>query len=250
VNCEQAEPLLGAYVLDALPEEEAAELRAHLRTCADHASKAAELRAVAVRLPALAEARTPPAGLRSRVLDAVAREPQDGRPVSLDAARLRDDSRRDARQPRLRRPPVYAWAALAAAVVAGFVALLVWNIVLLNGGGSDAQHLASRVTSVSQLQPTGTLPGGGTVLYFADEHKAVIIANDLPGLSSSQAYQLWAVPADGRPKSLGLVHPDASGHTQAVVAYDVADGNTIAMTVEPAGGSDQPTSDPIYAAKV
>ena len=77
MNCEQAEELLGAYAVDALDAEEAAAFRAHIASCSNHASAAAELRAVAARLPELAGERDAPVALRSRVLDAIAATPQD-----------------------------------------------------------------------------------------------------------------------------------------------------------------------------
>ena len=73
MNCDEAEDLLGAYALDALPADDAASMRAHLDGCAEHAAKAAELRAVALRMHELAEPIEAPVRLRGRVLDAMAR---------------------------------------------------------------------------------------------------------------------------------------------------------------------------------
>ena len=72
MNCEEAEDLIGAYALDALPDDEASPMRAHLVSCADHAARVAELRTVALELPALADPIPAPTGLRARVLDAIA----------------------------------------------------------------------------------------------------------------------------------------------------------------------------------
>ena len=67
MNCDQAEELLGAYALDALPEGEAAEMRGHLRTCETHAAKARELVAVASQLHATVDPIAPPAALGNRI---------------------------------------------------------------------------------------------------------------------------------------------------------------------------------------
>ena len=36
MSCAEAEDLLGAYALEALPEEEARRVEEHLRSCAEH----------------------------------------------------------------------------------------------------------------------------------------------------------------------------------------------------------------------
>ena len=40
MNCSEAEELLGAYALDALPPDEAVAMRAHIAGCDEHAAKA------------------------------------------------------------------------------------------------------------------------------------------------------------------------------------------------------------------
>jgi anti-sigma-K factor RskA len=73
---------------------------------------------------------------------------------------------------------------------------------------------------------------------------------DLEALPSGQTYQVWAI-RDGQPVSLGLMPPDPSGHTTAAMAnVDLAGAELIAVTIEPAGGSAQPTSDPIITGEL
>jgi anti-sigma-K factor RskA len=135
---------------------------------------------------------------------------------------------------------------LAAALVIAIGGLYAWNITLRNR--LDDRLDASRATAVAPLQGAGA--GGGTVLYFADRHKAVVIGADMPAPDAGKTYQLWAVGDDGQPKSIGLMQPDAAGRTNAVVDFDRDATGTLAITVEPAGGSDQPTSAPVFTAKV
>ena len=59
MNCEQAEELLGAYAVDALPDDEAARFREHIATCVDHAARAGEMRAAASQLAEAGRARRP-----------------------------------------------------------------------------------------------------------------------------------------------------------------------------------------------
>lgn len=43
---------------------------------------------------------------------------------------------------------------------------------------------------------------------------------------------------------------DPDGHTVAVVPFEGGAGQTLAITIEPRGGSRQPTTAPIYTAKI
>jgi anti-sigma-K factor RskA len=61
---------------------------------------------------------------------------------------------------------------------------------------------------------------------------------DATPLTSDQALQLWALPPDGHPQSLGVV-----GHQRAArltVAQPLRQGSTLAISVEPSGGSPNP----------
>lgn len=257
MNCDDVEPLLGAYALDALPAGDAAAVRAHLETCEEHAAKARELRAIALRIAETPERIAVPAALRSRVLDAIAATPQETPRAAPAPARIDARARGDGGAGRIQwRPsnvrffPNRQFAAMAAALALVIGGLLAWNIVLQRrDNGTDAGEFATRITSVAPLQSSGGA-GGGTVLYFAGERKAVILGERMPALDSGKAYQLWAVGQDATPRSLGLMRADASGRMVAVVSYAAAAGEQLAVTVEPAGGSAQPTSPPIFTAKV
>jgi anti-sigma-K factor RskA len=138
-----------------------------------------------------------------------------------------------------------AWGALAAAVIAG---LLAWNIVLQSGGESDAERYA--IANADAVAPllAGDEPVG-SVLYFEDEEKAAVIADGVPSVDETQTYQMWAI-AGGAPTSVGLLRPDAAGRADAIVDFDASQSDTFAVTIEPAGGSDQPTSDPVFVATI
>jgi anti-sigma-K factor RskA len=257
VNEREVDELLGSFALDALPDDEAALVREHLEGCATHAARARELRNIALNLQSDAEPMAAPAALRARVLAAVAETPQDAataEPREAAAARQRNEqsASRITWQPanvpaNVRRFPSSAWQAIAAAFVVLAAGLLVWNIVLQRDSGSSFD--ARNATAVRPLQGNGEQTGSGTVLYFADEHKAVVIG-DMPPIAGDKTYQLWSLDDSGTPRSIGLMRPDASGHTNVVVDYDASKASGLAITLEPAGGSPQPTSDPILTAKV
>lgn len=90
------------------------------------------------------------------------------------------------------------------------------------GSGGGVMH-ASFVASVS-----------------ADGQALVLRPIDLVPLEAGRALELWALPADGAPRSLGLV--DAHGQTVLRRARLLDDTRAFAISVEPAGGS--PTGQP------
>jgi anti-sigma-K factor RskA len=248
MNCDDAQELLAAHALGALPEGEAAELRAHLASCDRHAEDARELGRVAASLPALADPAPPPPALRARLLDAVAAEATTGAggtraPASISSARVRRAAQAPARLTRI--PPV--WGALAAVLVLAVAGLLAWNIALQAGGDNDAQRFAEAGPSVTRLDPRGA-PGAGYVVHFPEDDSAVLVAEGFRPLEG-QSYQMWRL-TDGEPASLGLmqVHDDGTG--TAVFAYDADVDDTFAITIEPAGGSALPTSSPIFTAEI
>jgi anti-sigma-K factor RskA len=137
--------------------------------------------------------------------------------------------------------PLQAWGALAAAIIAG---LLIWNIAL-QSGDADERFDATRATSAAVLQAHGA-SGSGTALYFAEEDAVVLVADGIDQLDSTRTYQLWAL-TDDDPVSLGIMRPDAGGRMTSVAKLDSATTG-IAITVEPAGGSAQPTTEPVFTA--
>jgi anti-sigma-K factor RskA len=86
-----------------------------------------------------------------------------------------------------------------------------------------------------------TVPGGGLTTALVSGDEALFSATNMPATPAGKTYQLWVV-ADGVATSAGLM---GEGTTRVVV--DAAAGDTLAVTVEPAGGSKQPTTTPIVS---
>lgn len=247
MNCDDAEDLLGAYALDALPEQEAAAMRAHIAGCDEHAARVADLRAVAVELAALAEPVEAPPRLRARVLDAVAADAASVRsnaPRPIMAAPSRDRVLPGSAE--LRRASLYRWGALAAVLVVALGGLLAWNLVLMNRSNNGVDQFATHATSIATLK-NASGAAAGTVVYFAGDKKALVVVDDLPPLDANKnVYEMWAVNGT-QAKSIGLMQ-SGGPQTKVVVPFDAARSQTIAITVEPAGGSPQPTTPPIIQA--
>ena len=94
-----------------------------------------------------------------------------------------------------------------------------------------------------------TSPAGGSaagMAIFPTTGTGYLMVEGLPEISADQTYQAWYI-ADGAATSAGLVTPGPHGLAVVSGLDPVAGTDTIALTVEPAGGVDQPTSAPVVA---
>ncbi len=96
--------------------------------------------------------------------------------------------------------------------------------------------------TVSAAGPDGS---HGTAVVSDSQHSAVFSAADWPAPPSGKAYQLWVIDSSGA-RSAGLLKRSPDGSVSPVVASDVpAAGAQFGVTLEPAGGSKQPTTTPV-----
>jgi len=233
--------LTGAYAVDALAGDELDEFERHLDHCPSCAEEVRGLRETAARL-GLAAAIAPPPWVRDQVLDAVNRvrqlPPSGVRLISADGPRRR---RRLIR--RLPRP--IAVTAMAAAIVA-LAVLQVGTRHQLQQAQSANQNVASVLSASDAQIQLGSSAVGGTVTAVVSRHdrEAVITAAGLPAPSDAKVYQLWVISPAGA-RSVGLLPGSSAGATSPVLAADVQPGDQLAVTIEPAGGTKQPTTVPI-----
>jgi anti-sigma-K factor RskA len=255
--------LLGAYALDAVDDGERRAVERLVATDADAARELADLQAVAARLGS-AVAAEPPAGLRASVLDAVAREgrpagdagPTGAVPSSADesvptgpgslGAPLAEPSGLPATSHRAPKPRgAQRWWSLAAAVVIGAAvpsALLVQQHQRAEDAANQQQALADVLRDPSAVLVHGDVAGGGTATAVLTDDDALFSATGLPALADGKVYQLWVVNGD-EAASAGVLSAD--GGSVRRLADDFSSGDALAMTVEPAGGSAQPTTTPV-----
>jgi anti-sigma-K factor RskA len=76
---------------------------------------------------------------------------------------------------------------------------------------------------------------------------AVFIADEVAGVPDGRTYQLWLIGADGSATSAGTFTPGSNGRAAVVLSGSLADTAAVGVTVEPDGGSTQPTSEPVLA---
>lgn len=229
--------LTGAYALDAIDGAERDRFEHHLNRCQPCSHEVRGLRETATRL-AIAVARVPPPQLRARVLAAAALTRQ--LPPASDPRPLP--------QPRARWLPRAA-VGLAAAVVALAVALgltLASAQRQLDAARSQQQAVAAVLSSPDAriLTDRTSLGGTATVVVSRSERKMIFTATGLPALPGAKVYQLWLL-GQPRTRSAGLLPLPSAGSTAPVLASGLASGDRVGVTVEPAGGTAQPTTTPI-----
>jgi len=235
--------LSGAYALDALEAgSERDRFARHLSRCPSCAGEVRGFREVATAM-AFAAAAEPPAELRGRVLAAAARTRQVPPEVSTHAR---------PRRSRARVPwvpwvsGVVATASIVVAVLFGFARAHTQDELNQVKAENQAISLLLSAPEAKLLTHTVTHGGVATVVLAADRHELAVVTTGLPALPAGQVYQLWLI---GKPKivSAGLLPAAKNGQTPAVLATGVVKGDTLGLTVEPAGGSAQPTTTPILA---
>jgi anti-sigma-K factor RskA len=216
-----AEPhdLAAPYALDALSDREREDFETHLSACPACRAEVADLREAAVALSDGLEL-APSAELRRRVLDEASAEP---RPAEALPGR---PSRRG------------WWVAAAAAVVIGAGT---WTATQL----LDAQDPTSRIVEAADAQEFDAAEGDVTVIASAQQDAAVLrLPADLEPAPQGKVYQAWYVGADGSARSAGLLTAEVIEDGETVLEGDVEGAAAVGLTVEPEGGSDQPTSEP------
>ncbi|MFI0371136.1 anti-sigma factor domain-containing protein [Actinomadura sp. 1N219] len=264
--------LAGAYALDAIDDAEERRLfESHLAACEPCAAELREFRATTARLgTAVAEA--PPPHLRARVLADIRHVrqlppitpslpglpglpglPPDA-PTQIQAtppqppgtpshAQARVEPIRPKRPKRRRRAVVAGLAAAACLVTAVSVAGVVRERQRVEQAEDASRDVASVLSAPDARSATGRARGGGTVTIVASASRGrvVVASSGLRALPSSRAYQLWLIDADGA-RSAGLLPGD---RTRPVVAGAWRPSDKVGVTVEPAGGSTRPTTDPL-----
>jgi len=229
--------LAGAYALNALTAEERAAHERAIETSEEARSEATELQDTAVILGLSVAPVAPPAALRASVLAAVAATPQ-----RLDAAPGPAENRARIRWSRL---------ALAATSVAASLALILGGIAIASNllspdPSSQAEQMAELKRAPDMHEMQAALPSGEMVMLRWSPALATsaVIVDGMEPAPSDKVYQLWYIDADG-PRPAGILPVEDEGKSWYVLDGQMDADDKVGVTVEPMGGSDQPTTDPI-----
>ena len=240
--------LVSAHALHALDPEEAAMVERLIESSPEWRAAFEEALETAAGLALVPAAIEPPADLRSRILDAARAEPQ-GAPAEPAAEPVDELGARRAKRERsaLR---LFAAAMAVAAVVFGVLAFT------QRQEADDLRSQASRNEEVAALLAapgtrvvtlTGSETAGGAAVVLP-EGQAPVLISTLGDAPADRTYQIWGIPDDGgAPRSLGFA---GEGSDVVPLPADAFDGaSTVAMTLEPEGGSPGPTTTPFLVAQ-
>jgi anti-sigma-K factor RskA len=224
--------LTGAYAMDALDELERARFEQHLSGCEDCRAEVAELRETAALL-AETSAVPPPAALRASVLAGISQV----RPLPPEVPG------RPAATRRATWVPLLVAAALALFVGIGAMIVQPWAD---DDTGRDDLSAAEEVLRADDAQEVFVdlgEAGRATVVRSKSADRAVIVTEDMVSAPSGKAYELWFQTPDEDMVPAGMM-PEGPDHTM-VLEGPAADAIAVGITVEPEGGSPQPTTEPI-----
>ena len=282
---EQLRELASLHALGVLSDGERAELAQAMAGDAELAAEVRQLEDTAGALGGVVAQVEPPARLRARVL-AVAGIEDDGAAgsgvVSMTGARGGERPAAGATAVRSRSSALPGWLAAAAALVLAS-GLGLWALQLrssLEEMNARVDRAEAEVVRIQRAvgeaeQRTRLLQAHADVLFAPDTLRVdlagqagaptstgrafmsrdtgiAFAANQLPTLPADKVYQLWVIPQGQAPVSAGLLQPDAKGH--ASIFFEMPAGlpppETVAVTIEPAGGVPAPTGSMVLVGKV
>lgn len=218
--------LTAAYSLNALDPAEEREYEEHLRHCPRCREELAGLQEAATALAYATEGPSPPAALRERILEAAVAERSNVVPL----------------RQRWTTPVLTAAAAAAAAVAIG---LGLWASSL-SGSLSDERTAAAanaRVIALfsGQVQQV-PLDGATGTLVVNRSGDAALVVEGLQSAPDGKTYEAWVI-AGGKARPAGTFQ-GGSETSVHMLTRPVTKGSIVAVTVEPAGGVDVPTTEP------
>ncbi len=256
-NGDQFRELIEAYALGALDPQERASLEAHLASgCADCAKALDEARWLVSQLAYLAPEARPSDMLRGRLMQTVRAEARSAKTVNSSSA-----------------VPFWMWGAVAALLL--FTVYQTWETIqvkkTIEATNEQAQReIAKRQEleekfAIAQREaiiltdprsvkiPLGTENKEMPKLEAVWHAKLGIVVSGLnvPVPSGTRTLQLWLIPKakDGKPIPSLTLRPDTDGKFVLLVANppDALDATkALAITEEPNGGSQAPTTKPIW----
>jgi anti-sigma-K factor RskA len=226
-----------AYALGTLDAEDIPALESHLQTCESCRSELAEYRALSDGLMTALPPKHPSAALRKRL--------QSQLPSAQKTVQKRSRPR-----------PGWSFGQLA--IGTALVLLALFNVFsflqmreIQRQQTTLLQQLKTNQFALSMLAYPSTqafpISGdhlSGSVLLDRERNTVALVMWHLPELGEDQTYQAWLIEPDGHRVPAGIFRPQNTSAytTQPIYAkQDVSNFVGVGVTIEPAGGSDQPT---------
>lgn len=237
-----AHELLAAYALDAVDDSERSSVE---QLVADDPAARRELDEYREVVATFTSDERPPAALRDQVLAQVAaqsvRPPAQPPHHAAPSTPVRTSHRRG--RPLRRRLAALGAAAAVVVAVAVPTTIAIQSVSSQRELEAQADTIAQMLADPDARILTADMDGGGEVSALVSSGHVMLSASGMADPGQDQDYQLWAIDGDVI-RSAGLIRP-TGGSASALIA--AAPGTTLAVTLEPAGGSAQPTSDPLVA---
>jgi anti-sigma-K factor RskA len=238
---------LALYALGALTSGEQERIAAHMETCASCRAELMKLRGDAALLALSTPTEASPARSRQRLFDEISKTPAAEKSrVKLGAPWWQ-----------------VTFPTLTALALIVFAFYLITQNALVRHELDTARiNLAQQsVTTDQARQVIETLNAADAqrvtliatqskpqpqaqTIYQRDKGRLVLVASNLETLPPNKAYELWILPANGRPPiPAGTFQPDARGNASLVLPQIPAgvDAKGFAVTIEPLAGSATPT---------
>jgi anti-sigma-K factor RskA len=243
---DEVQELAALFALGSLGEEEARDFKRHLEDgCVVCQGEVAQFQKVAVALSFGAPGVIPPENLRDSLMTRIGRRPAV---VAI---------------PRPSRSIQVGWALAACFALVSVASILMWR-----GAQSEVEILQTRLAvaseRASQLDQVAAVlrnPGARVItlkgqpeapasqgsVYWDVNGRRWVVEAVLPPAPSGKVYQLWFVTPEEK-RSAGLLRTDTEGRAFNAIQVpgDLGQIQAAAITLEPEGGSAQPTM-PIYA---
>ena len=116
------------------------------------------------------------------------------------------------------------------------------RVALIGQAVAAATAAGSNVATLASTSPAGGSAAGMAI--FPATGPGYIMVEGLPEIGADQTYQAW-YGAGGHMTSAALMIPGPHGLAIVGNLDPIAGTDTIALTIEPAGGVDQPTGSPV-----
>ena len=248
------EELLPFYALDALTEEEKELVESYLAKHPEARAQVQDLKSGASAVPYAVAPVEPPRHVKEALMSRVAADVRARERATAPA----EPARRGLGFENIFRALSLGAAAVAviwAFVLNAQVARLQEEISALNDQvAAQSQSIDQIITNLPpsnqsdvitvSLESTGEQPRAlGQLIADPNDRSAVLVISGLPPLEAGQTYQVWLI--GNAPVSAGLLTVDENGQSVLIVTSEEAIGsfNSLGISIEPEGGSEQPTGE-------
>lgn len=268
MNWDEVKELAPLYAIGALDAETSRAVEASLRQATPDQQRAiAEWCDVAALMPHALPQESPPASLKARLFDRISVESQE---TPIETATAESEAEQDAERVARKVLPftpkrrielkIPRWSLAAATILMTLTcSYLLWqnihlklqNSVMTGELGAlkrEVDDIVSPTTRIIAMAGDAAPQANARIAWDTKTQQWFIYIFDLPAPPSDKDYQLWYVTKDAK-ISAAVFRTDAQGRTVLRLALPpkaLAGLAATAVTLEPKGGSPQPTGDKFY----